>query len=492
MEKSQRRSLLPQRSAGHHWISQSDVQVSQSSGKISAPYTRNVTNPVGSVMPLSITEIEADNASSPPKPDPPNPAKQHPNGNVERTLSFRKPVGREASTRSGAHNGATRQNPASKSNLTNSKLSSARHSRANSTEHYDVSPRRPKQPSVDAPNGLDQDSGMKQGQPGAKAHAEVSLPNIAVSRHVKALSHQLPASRDSNPLLAAPKEAPSNSGHSKRLKPGFSTMQQHFTPRKAPKALTSSFLVQPSNKQLEIEKASAEIASQQMELLRLHLLHCSSGLVQKSWEESAQQHLRLKFYEVQKQRERVKKLHSSIMTRKNYPSLRKWSQEVSNVELGERLQIFSRSLLEVTNFWSPDSNYSLVLEEFQVWFSNADRVLQLRKGIEVRGDTSIEFIEEIRHGWKADVMGFQRRLTMLSREMHRLGKPQEGSCLAHLLDLLRTAAANMSEELETIRNIESAITVSDAEWLREQANKVVTEVDSQIDKPVAHRKAWAG
>ncbi|KAJ4293075.1 hypothetical protein N0V90_008357 [Kalmusia sp. IMI 367209] len=76
----------------------------------------------------------------------------------------------------------------------------------------------------------------------------------------------------------------------KLARPAFSTLQQHFTPKKTGKAHISTFLhatAEPANQFL-----APDVISLQNELLQLCILHESSTSIQTRWELSAQQTLK--------------------------------------------------------------------------------------------------------------------------------------------------------------------------------------------------------
>ena len=341
-------------------------------------------------------------------------------------------------------------------------------------------------PPTGKPTDFDTAASTTKTQPGFQAHSGAPLPSIVVSRN--ASSHQLTApQKASRPLSSVPGVAPAPRP-TKPPKPEFSTLQQHFTPRKAPKALTSSFLALPSNRQSDAEKALVETASLQAELAQLHLLHRCSGYVQKSWNESARSHLQSQFDEISRLYDDVSELSKSEKTLSNYPALLEWSQNISNVEFAERLQILSRSLSEISNFLYSDSRYQRVLKTYETWFNHATRILESRKAA-VEG--SLEFVEQLGDDWKAEVAKLEKRLASISRELDRLGKPRAGSTLDRVVGLLGDASRSMLEELETVTAIESALVVSEAEWIHKKVSKVVSEMnDRKTSSSPPHEKVW--
>ena len=319
----------------------------------------------------------------------------------------------------------------------------------------------------------------------SKTHTEASLSSSAVTQPARASSQMHPPSSSQLPLLPSGSQIPSDARPTRPSRPAFSTMQQHFTPKKAPKALTASFLAQPSNRELEIEKASAETASLQAELARLHLLHRESASVQRAWNESAQYHLRMEFDTVSKQNDQVEELTRYLRMLTNYPALANWSQDVSNVEFAEKLRILSHGILEISDFMCPESRYNHVLTSFQKWFGRATRILESRETANEDTANGVEYIEDLGDGFKSEAAGMERKLAIMSRELNKLERPQDGSTLGRVLRLLSCATFSLLEELEVISAVADAIMVFEAEWIHEEATNIASSRPGN-----SHRNDW--
>ena len=344
------------------------------------------------------------------------------------------------------------------------------------------------QPLVDTLDVRSQRPSTSQSRSSSKAHTEASLPSSAITQPERASSQVLPASSSQLPLLSSVSQIPSEARPARPSRPAFSTMQQHFTPKKAPKALTASFLAQPSNRELDIEKASAETASLQAELARLHLLHRESAVVERAWNKSAQYHLQMQFDVISKQNDHVKELTNYLRMLENYPALADWSQGVSNVEFAEKLRILSLSILEIGNFLSPESRYNHVLRSFQTWFSCATRILKSRETANEDTADGVEFIEDLGDAFKSEVAGMERKLAIMSRELNQLERPQGGSTLNRVLRLLSCATSSLLEELEAISAVADTIMVFEVEWIREEATVTASSKSGNLHQK--DRKVW--
>ena len=389
------------------------------------------------------------------------------------------PVQKAENKAIGAQNGVQRlsslRRGASSARASRIATPTAPKSKAKITENQDLGrTAHTDQPLVDTLDVRSQRPSTSKGRSSSKSNTEASLSSGAATQHARASAQMLPTSSSHLPFFSSVSQTPSDARPVRPSRPAFSTMQQHFTPKKAPKALTSSFLAQPSNRELDIEKALAETAGLQAELARLHLLHRESAAVQRSWNESAQCHLQEQFEIISKQNDHVKELTSYHRLLIDYPALADWSQGVSNVEFAEKLRIISHSILEISNFMSPGSRYSHLLKSFQTWFSCATRVLESRETANEDTANGVEFIEDLGDAFKSDVANMERKLAVMSRELNKLGRPQDGSTLDRVLRLLSSATSSLLEELEAISAIADTIMVFEAEWIRGEVTKIAS------------------
>ena len=486
MESKSRRSLLPQTSATSRQLRESRLPALNSCVGRSAGPERHISATVKSQIPPQETEAAViallhDNIEA----VSPRTISPQPKANNGRALSLRHPPTQVSNIQHGVQRMASTRSKDSDTRVSRIATPKVSYSPLKGTESLFSPMKQMRESRTVTPNDDTQICSMKKIQPTSEARVEATLPNTAISRHGRTSSNQITAPRKASLPPSSASEAIFRP--TKSIRPAFSTLQQHFTPRKAPKALTSTFLAPPV-KDTEAEKASAEIAGLQAELARLHLLHRSSEEVQKAWNESAKYHLQLQFDEVSRLCSDIAELSSSQRRLHNYPALLDWCQSVSKVEFTERLQILSRGLTELGNLLSSGSRYQRVMTTFERWFDRADFILESRKTAE---DGSVDFIEEIRDGWKAEVTSVNKKMNTMSRELDRLGKPEADSTLGRVVGLLRSASKGMLEELETIKAIESAMMASEAEWIHKEASRVVLETSDRNRSSVpSSGRAW--
>ena len=406
-----------------------------------------------------------------------------------RPLPVQKPENKALGAQSGVQRLSSLRRGASNARISRIATPNAPKSRVKTTENQGlVRTAHTDQPHVDTLDVHSQRPCTSNSQSSSKTHTEASFSSSSAAQFARASSQMLPPSSSHLPLLSSVSQTPSDTRPTRPSRPAFSTMQQHFTPKKAPKALTASFLTQPSNRELDIEKASAETASLQAELARLHLLHRESAAVQRSWNASAQYHLKEQFDMISKQNDRVKELTNYHRILTNHPALADWSQGASSVEFAEKLRILSLSILEISNFMSHESKYNHMLRSFETWFGRATRILESRETANEDTGNGVGFIEDLGDAFKIDIASMERKLAVISRELNKLERPQDGSTLDRVLRLLSRATSSLLEELEAISAVADTIMVFDAEWLREEVTKIAASKSGDLHDN--DRRVW--
>ena len=476
MPEHRTQSLLPQRRSQlvskTHDVPTSGRGESTSANSVVDIANADSANPTYSERPVNEPELEPDYPARRSKHERPTMrkiAEQRPSING-RSLPMQKPETKAIGAQDRIQRLSSLRREVSSARTSRLTAPGAPKPRAKTTENQGLDrTAHTDQPLVDTLDVRSQRPSTSQSRSSSKAHTEASLRSRAITQPARASSQVLPASSSQLPLLSSVSEISSEARPARSSRPAFSTMQQHFTPKKAPKALTASFLAQPSNRELDIEKASAETAILQAELARLHLLHRESAAVERAWNKSAQYHLQMQFDVISKQNDQVKELTNYLRMLTNYPALADWSQGVPNVEFAEKLRVLSLSILEIGNFLSPESRYNHVLRSFQTWFSRATRILESRETANEDTAKGIEFIEDLGDAFKSEVAGMERKLAIMSRELNQFERPQDGSTLNRVLRLLSCATSSLLEELEEISAVADTIMIFEVEWIREEA-----------------------
>ncbi|KAI5465753.1 hypothetical protein BGZ63DRAFT_348714 [Mariannaea sp. PMI_226] len=263
-----------------------------------------------------------------------------------------------------------------------------------------------------------------------------------------------------------------------RLRPAFSTLQQHYSPAKssAPKPLTSTFLAPPSPSKLPANvAASAETSKLQTELLQLHLLHRDSAVVDVEWRASAKQKLGERFTKVAAEGRRVDEQERAEVERENVLALRSWAMGGG---LEERIQTLDTVINGVWTLGEPGGRYARVVRRFERWVDRMCEIEDARRGdAALLQEQDVLFIGELDAAWKDECTGLIRRLDGIKRHLEGLGyipedEGEEGpsttttTSLKRMVDNSRTLVEGMLAELSLMEEIEREALAREDDWIR--------------------------
>ncbi|KAM5351491.1 hypothetical protein ACJ41O_004214 [Fusarium nematophilum] len=274
------------------------------------------------------------------------------------------------------------------------------------------------------------------------------------------------------------KPAGAGAGTAHRLRPAFTTLQQHYSPAKssAPKPLTSTFLAPPSpSKRPANVAASAETSRLQTELLQLHLLHRDATGVDAAWRASAERKLGQRFSRLAGASEKVDGRERAEIERGNVMALRKWA---IGGGLEERIQTLDAVINGVWTLGESGGRYVRVVRRFERW---VDRMCEIeearREGGALLQESDVIFIGELDAAWKDECAGLVRRLDTLGRQLDELGRfsdeaddgddsaKEERSSLQRMVEGSRTLIQGMLAELNIMDEIERDALAREDEWI---------------------------
>ncbi|KAK7398271.1 hypothetical protein QQX98_012361 [Neonectria punicea] len=271
------------------------------------------------------------------------------------------------------------------------------------------------------------------------------------------------------PTTAAAAAAPTQA--QPRLRPAFSTLQQHYSPAKsvAPKPLTSTFLAPPSPSKLPANvAASAETSRLQAELLQLHLLHQDAAVVDAEWRSSARQKLGARFAQVSADGTQVDEREKAEIERENVLALRSWAVGGG---LEDRIQTLDAVINGVWTLGEPGGRYARVIRRFERWVDRMCEIEDVRRGDgALLQEQDVLFISELDAAWKDECMGLIRRLDGMKRQLQELGQlPDEAnderSSLQRMMEDSRTLIKGMLAELSLMEDIEREALVREDDWI---------------------------
>ncbi|MCJ1259056.1 hypothetical protein MMC24_006891 [Lignoscripta atroalba] len=310
-----------------------------------------------------------------------------------------------------------------------------------------------------------------------------SQPTHSVSPRYKPTAYRAISSRKNDKagsqLSAVPRVPPLQLVSSGR-QPAFSTLQQPFRPRKSSKVIPASLATDPLNQLGQLGGISHECAQLQIELLHLHLLHARSAAAQNQWQHSAEKYYRDRFRSLAEQHAKLKDQESNIQQQVNITAIRDWCRGLPDGKAADRLRVLVKFISEVSAMIGAEGKHTHTVKAFEHWYMRASCIRQPREQFQSPRDGLYDFVEGIGDGWRAEMTLLERELGAFLRELQVLGKPDEGSSLARVLNSFRIILTDMMEELEIMWSIEDGMVSEDQLWVKESVSQVAFDVSNDI------------
>ncbi|KAF2141648.1 uncharacterized protein K452DRAFT_287600 [Aplosporella prunicola CBS 121167] len=270
-------------------------------------------------------------------------------------------------------------------------------------------------------------------------------------------------------------------------RPAFSTLQQHYSPKKTlePKKSTSALLNSAPTSSVPTDPFSAEIMALQAELLQLHLLCESSSETQAKWERSAEKALRLQFYEVATAHHNMCKNESEVQELINLHALEEWSSGNAAFGLAENIQVLGPLLNELRALTDSGGRYTHVVQGFEKWIDWVEEIWRTRGASQ-----SLDVAEGLGEAWKGEVAALQRKVTLLDRDVDRLLEPAEGSTIRVVVNGCRSLVKGMAHELQLMRRIEVEVGEGEAQWVERGLEGIAQKIDTGLQEPHGVEASW--
>jgi len=290
----------------------------------------------------------------------------------------------------------------------------------------------------------------------------------------------------SDKLLAQGRHGENTEEESRKpARPAFSTLQQHFTPRKTAKAPTSVYLHPVSD--TSTQSLPPDIVSLQSELLQLHLLHESSAQTSKRWELSAKQSLRNKFEEVASLSEVMRDNERLGQEQKNLLAFRDWNGTNTTSGLFEHIQTLSGPLHELPSLMEPGSRLNRLVDDFDGWLSEVEQVWLARDSLR-EGSADSKSLEGLGDAWKEQNAALTRKLTVFLRLLEKLPQPTHGSSIACVVSACKQLLDGLLAELQTMKAIEVGVVAKEKQWIEERLRLIAQDGGSPV--VLSQIQAW--
>ncbi|EON63256.1 hypothetical protein W97_02483 [Coniosporium apollinis CBS 100218] len=322
------------------------------------------------------------------------------------------------------------------------------------------------------------------------------------------------------PQPAAPKPSthrrnltlPSASDVPNLSRPAFSTLQQHYSPKKstAPKPPIPASTTHTASS-ASISTAANDTASStpvlrlQAELLQLHLLHASSANILQQWSQSAERALQSRFNAVGGQWKRMRQREREVTEQTNLHALLEWGKSGTasfGGGLGENVAVLGGVLQELWVLTEGSDGggggrYVRLVGGFESWLAWVQEIWEGRGKGGDEGESGVELVDAVANGlgdaWKEENRALERKLGMLQREMEGLTDPAEGSDAARVVRNFRSLLQGCLEELKVMRDVEAEVVVREKGWVEQQLQRVEREIDMGLLEELETRdgsEAW--
>ncbi|KAF2184745.1 hypothetical protein K469DRAFT_666088 [Zopfia rhizophila CBS 207.26] len=275
----------------------------------------------------------------------------------------------------------------------------------------------------------------------------------------------------------------------KQARPAFSTLQQHFTPRKTGKAPTSTFLHPPAP-DAGSHSLPQEIISLQTELLQLHLLHESAAHASRQWELNAKKTLHRQFDEVASMFQVMRDNERSEQERKNILALNEWSSGNASFGLVEHIQLLSAPLHELPSMVDPGGRFSRLVDDFDHWITWVEEIWSVREQNPRSAGGDLRSAEGMGGSWKAENAALTRKLTAFSCNLDRLTRPAPGSSIACIVSTCKDLLEGMLDELQTMQTIEMGVVARGKEWVEDGLQAIAQDIGAHLVETKEGSEPW--
>lgn len=259
-------------------------------------------------------------------------------------------------------------------------------------------------------------------------------------------------------------------------KPAFTTLQQHFTPRKTGKAPTSVFL-QPAPAS-GAASLPPDVINLQSELLQLHLLHVSSAEISERWHSSATESFHTKFEEVANLQQAMLKSDKVDREQKSIQSLLAWSAETPSLGLIQCIQTLSGPLHELPSLVEPTGRYHRLVSDFESWMVEVEYIWSARRR-STRGNDDDKIIEGLGQSWKNESAALTRKVVSFARDLDCLRQPSPGTSIASIVGFCTTLLMGVSGELRIMQTIEDDVVLQEKAWVESRLHTIARKAGRQ-------------
>ncbi|KAJ5245854.1 hypothetical protein N7468_000837 [Penicillium chermesinum] len=302
-----------------------------------------------------------------------------------------------------------------------------------------------------------------------------SGPPAAVRGHARHRSQLTPTAKQATDVTPV----------SSKSRPGFSTYQQHFSPRKAGKPPTPTPGEPTGTGDLLIPCSWPDITALQIELLQLSLFHSNQLQRQSEWKAESDSRLQKQYDAVANQYRTMLKNEKLRQRQLNAQALQCWAQNCRDRNgphgISEQIQILSQVLQETSDLVNRElgGRYARAVGVFEDWIEGVGQIWQEREESGVMA--GLVFIDPLDGSWKEELQGLRARLELSVRQLQSLDilgfgelERLEQSALARVAIGLGDTLQLMLQEVRAMQTLEAEVVRSEREMVRSLATQLST------------------
>jgi hypothetical protein len=287
------------------------------------------------------------------------------------------------------------------------------------------------------------------------------------------------AVRPGDPVAMQPRRREiTNEEATRTARPAFTTLQQHFTPRKIGKPPTSLFL--HPTLPADSSSLSSEVVSLQSELLQLYLLHRSSAQMERRWQVSAKRSLQMTFEEVVGLHQTMLKHEQAGQEQKNLQAFIEWSNQSSSTSLNEKTQLLSGSLHELPALVEPGGRFQRLVGEYERWMVRVESMRSARVSMS-NNRSDLGPVEGLGDLWKVENAALIRKITSLAHDLGHLDQTSPGSSINCVVETCSALLQAFSDELQTMQSIEADVVSKEKDYVEACLQAIALDVGFCLD-----------
>lgn len=325
-------------------------------------------------------------------------------------------------------------------------------------------------PNISRASTITASTGADIRQRGITSSNNLKHPSTVKSSQSRSLGPPTLPTVGQNPSVEFPGTRGASVNLRQQAKPTFTTLQQHFSPKKASKPPISSLGQPITTDDANGLPLSTEMVRLQTELLQLHVLYCQSLDHIPRFHNKAAERLHTKYNNISKEYRSMQDARCRIDEQLSMMALQKWSSEDASLGLAGNVQMLSSLVQELTVLMQDGGRFYEVERTFESWVILVEDEDQVEGN---RSDASFftNSTDRLGASWWTESSALARRLTALSPDVNMMADPDESSessSCGRLVRACKKMHSTMLDALSVMMRIVREAEVREQQWIEEK------------------------